>query len=617
MANIPTKQAVETRVATDDQIFKRLNKRLNGLDQPLGLKPTIQNQGDAIKPDGTIAKTDDDIALIEGKPLRTPTGVLEYKEEKEDENFPVKVPLLTEAPTVESFMEAVDTTFSHFLSGYGEDPLYGTSEQITVVDGPEIQDKDIEVVTVDNTVTKDDPDEDDNPKTAEEEFGKDWEIKTEINVAGDLTGVAGRMYMCWKGIRYRFYDGEPGGKNAIKSSRIHTTDGDSVVSQDVAIHGLTNHISGRNLEVFMKDRQLTYGDIEIVPRAEISEILTIAKFLRAFDDDEIEWGKPARDGFQYNTNTVFSKLNGCEYEAGDIIKPAKDKEDPRYLPNLAQRWTEYHPDATMKPAKESQIYKPNDEEILTKKWEGTLIVAYDQGKYVKRFYVSKGRMYKVSFGFDHFATIMKKPPHRDPRTDKSWDKDNDTTQTAMNWSQLQHLGIGPNNKVTRGDFNANDKVRFAQHTNMGGWTKDLGIGEYSKGSQLGGNDNVSSIRIPHGYTVKIYQNGSFKGKKQTLRGPANADQYKIWNATSDTMDSTTVTRYSRRGFLGLGGLVGTTSVNKVSWNDQISSAKIERDAPGYGNGAGAMNKKKFERHMKDGPYFKKSHLANYNKLFDL
>ena len=81
----PKKAAVHERAATDDQIFKKLNRTINGLEKPINKTATIQTHPEAIKPDGTIAQTDDDIKLIEGKPIRTPRGVLEYREEKEDE----------------------------------------------------------------------------------------------------------------------------------------------------------------------------------------------------------------------------------------------------------------------------------------------------------------------------------------------------------------------------------------------------------------------------------------------------------------------------------------------------------------------------------------------------
>ena len=84
-----SKSNIEVKIATDDAIFKRLNKKINRLDQPIGKTPNIQNQGDLIKPDGTIAQNDDDVRLIQGIPLRTPSGILEYKEELPNENFPL------------------------------------------------------------------------------------------------------------------------------------------------------------------------------------------------------------------------------------------------------------------------------------------------------------------------------------------------------------------------------------------------------------------------------------------------------------------------------------------------------------------------------------------------
>ncbi|QQY81874.1 hypothetical protein JJL45_13240 [Tamlana sp. s12] len=69
--------------------------------------------------------------------------------------------------------------------------------------------------------------------------------------------------------------------------------------------------------------------------------------------------------------------------------------------------------------------------------------------------------------------------------------------------------------------------------------KTLGVGRYDH-DQLGvGNDRISSIRVPRGYKIIIYQDGGWRGSSKTL--------------------------YEDNGCLEHG------------WNDHISSVKVERD----------------------------------------
>ena len=166
----PTKAAVAERVATDDQIFKKLNRTMNGLDKPINKTNTIQMHPEAVKPDGTVAQTDDDIKLIEGKPIRTPKGLLEYREEKENENFPIKVSMETTKYEAESFYAAIYENFEHFLQGFNQTPI--VVPNITVTAGPTLVKEEVVVNATDPgdiDQSIDDPEID--RKTASEEFG--------------------------------------------------------------------------------------------------------------------------------------------------------------------------------------------------------------------------------------------------------------------------------------------------------------------------------------------------------------------------------------------------------------------------------------------------------------
>ena len=420
MAHFPVKSKLEHRVATDDQIFNRLNKKLNGLDKPVSLTPTIQNQGDVIKPDGTVARDNDDIRLAQGEPLRTPRGVLEYKEDTPDENFPVKISLQSEKYDAESFYDAVSSNFDHFLSGFDipETPI----PVINVTDGPTIVQEVVDPTGAARELFPDQDNEEDIPEpealpTAVEEYGDEWVIKTEINAAGDLTGVAGTMWVVWRNIKYRLWNNPA---RTTEGGNGHT-DGNSITAANGAghtesgqknpkrINGLTNTISGRNLEVFLAERGLQYDMIEIVPKADIKSHPTISEVLKSLDQ-EIEWDSPENDGWQYNKKDVV--INEITYQKGDIIKPSDQVESKWkvkvFLPNISSRWTEYHPQRTNKPARPSQIYTPTGNEILSKQWEGRLLKAWNGGVSQGFFICMGGTMYHYKGSMDEYALIKVK-----------------------------------------------------------------------------------------------------------------------------------------------------------------------------------------------------------------
>ena len=113
MGTPTAKSFVETREATDAMIYKRALKKMYGItsEQMSIFWPTIQNTSYAILPDGTMAQTNDDIRLVQGIPLRTSTGVVEYKEDTPTENFPLRIELETIAYNRTSFENAVETQF--------------------------------------------------------------------------------------------------------------------------------------------------------------------------------------------------------------------------------------------------------------------------------------------------------------------------------------------------------------------------------------------------------------------------------------------------------------------------------------------------------------------------
>jgi len=624
-----SKSAVQERVATDDQIFKRLNKRINNLDKPINQTATIQTSPNAIRPDGTEAKTADDIRLAEGKPLRTPRGVLEYKEDKPDDNFPIKVSLETTKYEAVSFYETINTEFESFLQGYNVPPM--EPPLITVTSGPTFVQETVEVIDLPSEAAKSENEEEGEEavdlKTASEEFGDDFELKTEINAAGELTGVAGTIWMIWKGIKYRFYN-NPGGNDLVSGTAKHTTvttrgGAQEPISEGQTnpgpITGLTNSVSGRNLEVFMKQRDLSYQDIEIVPKAELTSFRSINTIVNdAAIWDSIEWQSDSLDGLETNSNTVV--IGDFEYEPGDIINPS-DETEPNwnaraFLPDMSDEWTEFHPHDLDKPAKRSQVYTPTGNEFMTKQWEGKLLRCWKDENEQGYFMVMEGNMYKAGGGvIREFSLVTKKPFGTNYKGKGQFDKYHDKTYTAMDWSYFKEIGNGTRPQVQTLD--GSERVDVYQHGNKGGWKRRLKIGTHApsgytvrgsfwsnsrtwtstKGTSFP-NNAISSIMIPKGLSITVYdQPGSPAGGSKGDDWQWGSYSPKTWNGPQ------------------------TVQLGGTKYNDDISKIKVfsNGEAKGITNGAGWRDRDHIKRYLagagKSG-YYKKAHLKDYNKLFE-
>jgi len=415
MATTIAKSHIDKIASTDEMIFKRALKRMYGLnaEQMLSYWPTVQNINEIIKPDGTIALTNEDIRLVKGDPLRTSTGVLEFKEASPTENFPIKVPLESIKYDAESFLSAVDSNFEEYTIANVKTLRSFDTPKISLLDEDEIEtDEDPFIVDF-----RSDPDDKEIP-TATKEFGAEAKLLTKVNSAGDKTGISGTIWLIWKGFRYKFQDSVEGvmGEefNVPPAQDVdgdHTTDWHGSHQQVLPpydtskqIVGLTNSIAGRNLEVFLKDRGITYTDIKIVPAAVIDAIpYSDTVFQQSIAEAEVDeeqnerggsdqseleglnqFGRKQTDGFQYNTKEIV--YNEITYEPGDIIKTVQGSK--RTLPTNHTRWTEHHPYWTAKPVHKDITYKPDYLQKNAKTWEGEAIVGYYQGltnKEYKRF----------------------------------------------------------------------------------------------------------------------------------------------------------------------------------------------------------------------------------------
>ena len=472
MGTSTAKSFVEERASTDEMIFKSALKKMYGLnsEQMLSYWPTVQNTSEIIKPDGTIALNQEDIRLVMGDPLRTPSGLLEFKEDTPEENFPIKISLESIKYDAESFLAAIDSDFEEY--SVANIPTMGPGfdlPSVNVLDVPPGEEEETETFVVD---WREDPaaeEEEAVPKTATEVHGSDVKLLTAINSAGALTGISGKIYMIFKGIRYEF-PSKLNGEREVPDAP-GAEDGEQVLppyAKNKKIVGLTNTISGRNMEVFMKDRGLSYDDVDIVPNAVIRKITSANTFFSqeqyARLVDDIKFGSADTSGQVYNSNSF--KYNGIQYEPGDLI----DIRDGGRLKDQSKRWTEYHPHETKKPANKALTYKPTVQERSAKGYEGKVVRGYQdgisnrmlanldtgRGALTDYFMVIRGRWTEM-YPWSEVTSYQGNPPSKIPNLQASngrpfWnDKKREgslvdpypnNSYMVMNWDHMRYIAPG-------------------------------------------------------------------------------------------------------------------------------------------------------------------------------
>lgn len=68
-------------------------------------------------------------------------------------------------------------------------------------------------------------------------------------------------------------------------------------------------------------------------------------------------------------------------------------------------------------------------------------------------------------------------------------------------------------------FGAVNEVTFYSNINYGGTAVTLGVGSYTMDQMIAAgikNDDISSIKVPAGYTVTVYENRNFTGTALTF-----------------------------------------------------------------------------------------------------
>jgi hypothetical protein len=101
---------------------------------------------------------------------------------------------------------------------------------------------------------------------------------------------------------------------------------------------------------------------------------------------------------------------------------------------------------------------------------------------------------------------------------------------------------------------ANPKAEFFTDCNFAGKTVALGPGKYATPESIGlPNDSISSLKVPKGLSVTIYEDNDFKGKQKNF-----------W-AKNEKMEASCLTSVK----------TSTGIFNTVTWNDRTSSIIIQ------------------------------------------
>lgn len=128
-------------------------------------------------------------------------------------------------------------------------------------------------------------------------------------------------------------------------------------------------------------------------------------------------------------------------------------------------------------------------------------------------------------------------------------------------------------------------VTFYQHANYGGTAVTLDVGNYTL-TQLNAagipNDWMSSLKVPSGYTVEVYQDDNFAGTKWVF----TADTAYVGADCNDKMSSVKITR---------SGSSGNYLYNNLVWRDEFDGSTLDRSnwnyqiGNGYNPGSGAFD----------------------------
>lgn len=120
------------------------------------------------------------------------------------------------------------------------------------------------------------------------------------------------------------------------------------------------------------------------------------------------------------------------------------------------------------------------------------------------------------------------------------------------------------------------KATIFQHGNYGGKNQALGIGQYNMADLTIGNEQLSSLKIPLGLQVTLYQHANFTGETRTYTADVSFTQ-DFNDQTSSIVVEPVVTIYQQDNYAGASQALRVGQYNIADLtigNDQLSSLRV-------------------------------------------
>ncbi|MFZ2726769.1 MAG: RICIN domain-containing protein, partial [Methylococcaceae bacterium] len=121
------------------------------------------------------------------------------------------------------------------------------------------------------------------------------------------------------------------------------------------------------------------------------------------------------------------------------------------------------------------------------------------------------------------------------------------------------------------------KAIIYQHANYGGASQAFGVGSYDIGDLSFGNDQVSSLKVPAGVRVTLFEHANFRGNKWVFTADTSYVGDTINDKTSGVMVEKIATFYMDANYQGSSVILGVGRYSMAAIglpNDNISSLKV-------------------------------------------
>jgi hypothetical protein len=160
-----------------------------------------------------------------------------------------------------------------------------------------------------------------------------------------------------------------------------------------------------------------------------------------------------------------------------------------------------------------------------------------------------------------------------------------TGRTQIYYSDSEHVGAAVDNKISSISVEAGelptDRVTVFDEPGYQGWCQEFGVGEYDVAALAIGDETISSIRVPPGLCVQLYERAGFQGRSVTCYESA----YTLGQSADDVTSSLRVRAgwpptdevivYSDANFLGWTHVLGAGRTTRLEiGNDTLSSLRV-------------------------------------------